>query len=52
MALVGLWEGFKWPDDTVTRTLKIVTMNANSMMAEIRDPRRERGTQPVTRMWG
>jgi hypothetical protein len=36
----AMGEGFKWPDGTVTHTLRIVTTNANSMMAEIHDPRR------------
>ena len=34
MAFAGLWEGFKWPDGTVTRTFTIITTNANEMMAE------------------
>ena len=38
MALAGLWERFEWPDGTVTRTLRIVTTDADSMMAEIHDP--------------
>ena len=28
-AFAGLWEGFKWPDSTVTRTFAIITTNAN-----------------------
>jgi putative SOS response-associated peptidase YedK len=29
MAFAGLWEGFKWPDGTVTRTFTIITTYAN-----------------------
>ncbi len=37
MALAGLWEWFRWPDGTVTRTFTIITTNANATMAELHD---------------
>jgi len=37
MAFAGLWENYKWPDGTLTRTFTIVTTNANAMMAALHD---------------
>jgi putative SOS response-associated peptidase YedK len=37
MAFAGLWEGFRWPDGTVTRTFTIITTDANQMIAELHD---------------
>lgn len=37
MAFAGPWEGFKWPDDTVTRSYAIVTISAKSANADIAD---------------
>jgi putative SOS response-associated peptidase YedK len=37
MAFAGLWEGFKWPDGTVTRTFTIVTTYANEVVGELHD---------------
>jgi len=35
MAFAGLWEVFKWPDGTATRTFTIITTNANDTMAQL-----------------
>jgi putative SOS response-associated peptidase YedK len=37
MAFAGLWESFKWPDDTVLRTFTIITTNAGPDVAELHD---------------
>jgi putative SOS response-associated peptidase YedK len=37
MAFAGLWEGFHWPDETITRTFTIVTTNASSDVACLHD---------------
>ena len=37
MAFAGLWEGFKWPDATVTRTFTIITTYANEVVGELHD---------------
>lgn len=36
-AFAGLWEGYRWPDGTVTRSFYIVTTAANAEMAELHD---------------
>ena len=43
MAVAGLWESFRLPDGTITRTYCIITTNANSLnrastSAKVRDP--------------
>jgi putative SOS response-associated peptidase YedK len=35
LAMAGLWEGFRWPDDAVTRSFTIITTDANAEMAAI-----------------
>jgi putative SOS response-associated peptidase YedK len=35
IAFAGLWEGFRWPDGTITRSYTIITTNANSDVAEL-----------------
>jgi putative SOS response-associated peptidase YedK len=35
IAFAGLWEGFRWPDDDVTRSFTIITTDANAKMAEL-----------------
>jgi putative SOS response-associated peptidase YedK len=35
MAFAGLWEGFRWPDETVTRSYTIVTTSANPDIAQL-----------------
>jgi putative SOS response-associated peptidase YedK len=35
MAFAGLWEAFKWPDETIVRTYAIVTCPANDDVAEL-----------------
>jgi putative SOS response-associated peptidase YedK len=35
MAFAGLWEGFCWPDETVTRSFTIMTTTLNAEMAEL-----------------
>jgi putative SOS response-associated peptidase YedK len=37
MAFAGLWEGYKWPDGTITRTFTILTTNANATVAGLHD---------------
>ncbi len=37
MAFAGLWEGFRWPNGTVTRTFAIITTDANKVVAELHD---------------
>jgi putative SOS response-associated peptidase YedK len=35
MAFAGLWEGFRWPDETVTRSFTIMITTPNAEMAEL-----------------
>ena len=35
MAFVSLWEGFKWPDGTVTRAFTIATTHANGTVGAL-----------------
>ena len=35
IAFAGLWEGFRWPDETVTRFFTIITTTPNTEMAEL-----------------
>jgi SOS response associated peptidase (SRAP) len=37
MALTGLWESFRWPDETVTRSFTIMTTTPNAEMSELHD---------------
>jgi putative SOS response-associated peptidase YedK len=37
MALVGLWEGFRWPDGNVTHSFTIITTDASPDVAELHD---------------
>ena len=37
MAVAGLWEAFRWPDGTITRTYCIITIAPNSLIAPIHD---------------
>jgi putative SOS response-associated peptidase YedK len=37
MAFAGLWESFRWPDETVTRSFTILTTVPNAEMAELHD---------------
>ena len=37
MAFAGLWESFRWPHETVTRTFTILTTTPNAEMAELHD---------------
>jgi putative SOS response-associated peptidase YedK len=37
LAFAGLWERFRWPDETVTRSFAIPTMTPNAEMAELHD---------------
>jgi len=37
MAFAGLWESFRWPDETVTRTFTIMTTTPNAEMSELHD---------------
>ncbi len=37
MAFAGLWEGFRWPDGTVTRSFAIITTDASPDVAELHD---------------
>jgi putative SOS response-associated peptidase YedK len=35
MAFVGLWDGFRWPDDTTTRTFTIRTTTVSAGVATL-----------------
>jgi putative SOS response-associated peptidase YedK len=37
MAFAGLWESFRWPDETVVRTFTIMTTTPNAEMSELHD---------------
>jgi putative SOS response-associated peptidase YedK len=37
MAFAGLWESFRWPDETVTRSFTILTTTPDAEMAELHD---------------
>jgi putative SOS response-associated peptidase YedK len=37
IAFAGLWESFRWPDETVTRSFVIMTTVPNAEMAELHD---------------
>jgi putative SOS response-associated peptidase YedK len=37
LAFAGLWESFRWPDETVTRSFTILTTAPNAEMAELHD---------------
>jgi putative SOS response-associated peptidase YedK len=37
MAFAGLWEGFRWPDDTITRAFTIAATSANADVAGLHD---------------
>jgi putative SOS response-associated peptidase YedK len=37
MAFAGLWEGFRWPDGTITRTFTIATTKANADVAALHE---------------
>jgi putative SOS response-associated peptidase YedK len=37
MAFAGLWESFRWPDATVTRTFTIITTTPNAEMSKLHD---------------
>jgi putative SOS response-associated peptidase YedK len=37
MPFAGLWESFRWPDETVTRSFTIMTTTPNGEMAELHD---------------
>jgi putative SOS response-associated peptidase YedK len=37
MAFAGLWESFRWPDETVTRSFTILTTPPNAEMAALHD---------------
>jgi putative SOS response-associated peptidase YedK len=37
IAFAGLWESFRWPDQTVTRSFVIMTTGPNAEMAELHD---------------
>jgi hypothetical protein len=36
-AFDGLWESFRWPDETVTRSFTILTTAPNAEMSELHD---------------
>jgi putative SOS response-associated peptidase YedK len=42
MAFAGLWESFRWPDETVLRTFTIMTTTPNAEMSELHDRMRRR----------
>jgi putative SOS response-associated peptidase YedK len=37
MAFAGLWDRFKWPDGTMTRTFTVVTTNTNETVVGLHD---------------
>jgi putative SOS response-associated peptidase YedK len=37
MAFAGLWESFRWPDETVTRSFTVLTTAPNAEMAALHD---------------
>jgi hypothetical protein len=37
LAFAGLWESFRWPDETMTRSFTILTTAPNAEMAELHD---------------
>jgi putative SOS response-associated peptidase YedK len=37
MAYAGLWESFRWSDETVTRSFTIMTTTPNAEMSELHD---------------
>jgi putative SOS response-associated peptidase YedK len=37
IAFAGLWESFRWPDETITRSFTILTTAPNAEMAELHD---------------
>ena len=37
IAFAGLWESYRWPDQTVTRSFVIMTTAPNAEMAELHD---------------
>ena len=37
IAFAGLWESFRWPDETVTRSFTILTTTPNAEMSELHD---------------
>jgi putative SOS response-associated peptidase YedK len=37
LAFAGLWESFRWPDETVTRSFTILTTTPNAEMSELHD---------------
>ena len=37
MAFAGLWESFRWSDETVTRSFTIMTTTPNAEMSELHD---------------
>ena len=37
MAFAGLWESFRWSDETVIRTFTIITTTPNAEMLELHD---------------
>ena len=37
LAFAGLWESFRWPDETVTRSFTILTTAPNAEMSELHD---------------
>ena len=37
LAFAGLWESFRWPDETVTRSFTILTTTPNVEMSELHD---------------
>ena len=37
MAFGGLWEGYRWPDETIIRTFTVVTTSASPDIAGLHD---------------